>query len=263
LEPNFFIAMAAALVVGSVMVIAGVLKARQRGAFETSLHSYAFVPAYLRRPLSFGIPALEAALGVAILTLQVPVFAGLATAVLLLTFSAATVKAAGWSGTSDCGCFGAGHISNVRVLLARNAALIALALIPPSLALDPSAVTTAVGGGIGLLALVVLSLAHARTSTALPETEPADPGRRRVLRGGVALGATMAASAVGLFRGGGLAEAGCAGCGTCANQYLYLYCTYPCCALYYVRRRNNCDGSCVSCSGWWTEQFCGIPGCGC
>ena len=107
MEPNFFIALAAALVVGPVMIVAGVLKARQRGVFESSLQSYAFVPPNLRRPLSFGIPALEAALGVAVLTLQVPTAAGLATAILLLMFTAATVKAAGWSGSADCGCFGA------------------------------------------------------------------------------------------------------------------------------------------------------------
>src|SRR5688572_28917449 len=84
LESSFLIALAAALVVGPVMLIAGVLKTRQRGAFEASLQSYAFVPTSLRRPLSFAIPALEAALGVAVLTLQLPVLAGVATAILLL-----------------------------------------------------------------------------------------------------------------------------------------------------------------------------------
>ena len=263
MEPNFFIALAAALVVGPVIAIAGVQKARQRGAFETSLQSYTFVPPNLRRPLSFGIPALEAALGVAVLTLQVPVAAGLATAMLLLTFTAATVKASGWSGSADCGCFGAAHVSSVRVLATRNAALIVLALIPTVLALDASQPATVAAGGIALLGLVGLALGQSRTVTAVPETEPADPGRRRVLRGGVALGATVAASAAGLFRGGGLAEAACAGCGSCADQYIFINCTTPCCAVYYVRRRNNCDGACVGCSGWWTQEFCGIPGCGC
>lgn len=262
MEPNFFIALAAALVVGPVMVIAGVLKARQRGAFETSLQSYTFLPLNLRRPLSFAIPALEAALGVAVLTLQVPVLAGLATAVLLLTFSAATVKIAGWSGSADCGCLGAAHVSSVRVLLARNAALIVLALIPTIVALDASQPAAVAAGGSALLVLVVLMLAQLRTGT-VPETGPADPSRRRVLRGGVALGATVAASAAGLFRGGGLADAACAGCGSCADQYIFINCTTPCCAVYYVRRRNNCDGACVGCTGWWTEEFCGIPGCGC
>jgi hypothetical protein len=263
LEPNFFVALAAALVVGPVMVIAGVMKARQRGAFEMSLQSYTFVPPYLRRTLSYAIPALEAAIGMAVLTLQLPVMAGLATAALLLAFSVATVKAAGWSGVSNCGCFGVGHISNVRVLLARNASLIVLALIPVSLAIETSPAATAGAGGLGLLALAVLSLIQSRTAPVLSETEPADPGRRRVLRGGVALGAAVAASTVGLFRGSGLAEAACAGCGTCADQYVFLYCTSPCCALYYVRHRNNCDGACVGCSSWWTQEFCGIPGCGC
>lgn len=263
MEANIFVALAAALIAGPVMVMAGVLKARQRGAFETSLQAYAFVPAYLRRPLSFGIPALEAALGAAVLTLQIPVLAGVGTAIVLLAFSAATVKAAGWSGSADCGCFGPGHVTNVRLLLARNAALMVLALIPASLALSASLIAMAIAGGLGVLALVVLMLTQPRTAAAVPETEPADPSRRRILRGGVALGATVAASAVGLFRGEGLAEAACSGCGSCADQYVYLYCTTPCCALYYVRRRNNCDGACVACSGWWTQQFCGIPGCGC
>jgi hypothetical protein len=263
LEPNFFIALVAAIVVGPFMVVAGILKARQRSAFETSLQSYAFVPPNLRRPLSFGIPALEAALGAAVLTLQVPVLAGLATAILLLTFTAATVKAAGWSGSAGCGCFGPAHVSSVRVLLARNAALSVLALIPTIVAFDPSQVVTIAIGGIALLALVVLTLVQSRAATVVPETEPADPGRRRLLRGGVALGATVAASAAGLFRGGGLAEAACAGCGSCADQYIFINCTSPCCAVYYVRRRNNCDGACVGCSGWWTQEFCGIPGCGC
>jgi hypothetical protein len=263
LEPNFFIALAAALVVGPVMLVAGVLKARQRGAFESSLQSYAFVPPNLRKSLSFGIPALEAALGVAVLTLQVPVAAGLTTAILLLSFTAATVKAAGFSGSADCGCFGAAHVSSVRVLATRNAALIVLALIPALATLNASQMATVAAGGIALLVLVALALGQSRTATAVLDTEPADPGRRRLLRGGVALGATVAASAAGLFRGGGLAEAACAGCGSCADQYIFISCTTPCCAVYYVRRRNNCDGACVGCSGWWTQEFCGIPGCGC
>ena len=263
MELSFFIALAAALVVGPVMVIAGVLKARQRAAFETSLQSYAFVPPHLRRPLSFGIPSLEAALGVAVFTLQLPVIAGVASAILLLVFSGATVKAAGWSGAADCGCFGAGRVSNVRVLLARNAALIVLALIPALQAFHASLMAAAVAGSFVIFAIAVMGVAQSQTAAAVPDTEPEDPGRRRVLRGGVALGAAVAASAVGILRGGGRAEAACAGCGSCADQYVYLYCTSPCCAMYYVRRRQNCDGGCYLCAGGWTQEFCGVPGCGC
>lgn len=264
MEPSIIVALAAALVVGPVMLVAGVLKARQRAAFEATLKSYTFVPAYLQKPLSFAVPAAEAALGAAVLSFQVPVSAGLGTAALLLVFSAATLKAHGWSGTTDCGCFGANSGSSVKVLLQRNAALVVLATIPVILAFASTDLLTVGMATAGILSLALLARVQAgSTPASVPETEALDPSRRLVLRGGLALGGALVASGVGLLRTSGVVEAACGPCGSCSNQYIFINCTTPCCARYMVRRRQNCNGACYSCSSWWFEDFCGIPGCGC
>ena len=264
MEPSIIVALAAALVVGPVMLAAGVLKARQRAAFEATLRAYTFVPAYLRKPLSFGIPATEAALGAAIISFQVPVAAGLGTAGLLLVFTAAALKAHGWSGTTDCGCFGANSGSSVKVLIQRNAALVILATIPVVLAFASSEVIGVAMAVAGVLSLVALVRIYARsTPTSVPDTEAEDPSRRLVLRSGLALGGALVASGVGLLRNSGVAEAACSYCGSCSNQYVFINCSSPCCATYWVRRRKNCDSRCYSCSAWWSQDYCGIPGCGC
>lgn len=266
LEPASFVALLASLVLGATMLFASVSKMRHRTAFANSLAAYTRVPVQLRGVVAVALPPAEAALGAALLLQQFPVVAGVATGILVTVLTAASIAQCGLRGTADCGCFGVAKSQPVSVILRRNAALIVLAAVIVAFSLAPTDVVGALGAGLTLAALgVLLEALVSRSMVSLPATAdvPADPARRLLMRGGFALAVgTLTATFTGL-RMPGQAEAACGSCGSCADQYIYLNCSEPCCALYLVRRRKNCDGSCQSCSGWWQEVFCGIPGCGC
>jgi uncharacterized membrane protein YphA (DoxX/SURF4 family) len=99
---------AARLVLGSVLLVAGVTKVIDPQASVAAVRAYELLPAGLVTAVGWGLPFLELVLGVLLLAgLAVrPVAA--ATAVLLVVFVAAVVFAAFRGLSIDCGCFGGG-----------------------------------------------------------------------------------------------------------------------------------------------------------
>jgi hypothetical protein len=88
-----------------------------------------------------------------------------------------------------------------------------------------------------------------------------DEGRRRFLRlAGGALGGLTLAAAFGVLRKAPEAEAACLGCGTCGTDYIFLYCTAPCCGAYIVSKWNNCQTYCYECSET-VKIYCGVSVC--
>jgi hypothetical protein len=266
-DPSFFISLAAALVVGMTFIVAGAQKIRGRAAFESALNAYAFIPPEARRNLSFLLPPLEVALGVAVLTLQYPLVSGVLSIVLLAAFSVASIRAFGWKGAADCGCFGAaGRKATTLALLRRNTSLMALAALPAWLAGASSPIAEAAAG-----VLLVLCLASLSTRVRLPEISrsmasdaPVNRSRRQLLRGLAGMGGLgVAAVAAAVLDRPSTAEAACEPCQSCADEYAFIGCSTPCCAYYFVRPRMRCNASCYSCGAWRIETFCGIPGCGC
>ena len=115
----------AAALVGLVLLAAAVAKARDGARFRSALA--ALLPARAVGPAHWGVVALEAALGLLLLSGAVPALAGALAAATLLVFSGALVVLAA-RGEPDCGCFGAAPQGAPRRGLVRNGALVAAAL---------------------------------------------------------------------------------------------------------------------------------------
>ncbi|MFC4907687.1 MauE/DoxX family redox-associated membrane protein [Actinomadura gamaensis] len=136
-----FVLLACRLTLAAVMTLAAVAKLRSPGAFAASLEGFGFVPERLRRPLAFGVPAAELLI-VLLLAVPATVTAGLVAAALFccgLTAVPALVVARGT--TVTCACFGAAKAPMGGWHIARNAVLLAAAVLG-------SAVAFAVGDGI-------------------------------------------------------------------------------------------------------------------
>jgi hypothetical protein len=238
-----------------------VAKARSRSSFESTLATFPFISPRQAYLLSFIIPAAEGGLAVGILTNQAPIPFGIGASLLLVVFSLAVVGRYGWESSADCACFGQPVSLTGRRLVLRNAALSTLALVPAVLASDVSSLVLILTTGAAVAGLLIFLATVARLPH-VHEHVAADPGRRLFLKSAASLAGAAVASAIGLL-GSESAEAACGSCGSCADQYIFISCTGSCCAMYYVRRRKNCDGLCQGCTSWWTQEFCGVPGCGC
>jgi hypothetical protein len=266
-DPSLLISLAASLVVASVFILAGIQKIRGRAAFERSLDSYAFIAPEVRRSLSILLPPLEVALGVAVLTLQYPLISATLLLVLLGAFSIASIRAFGWRGAADCGCFGAtARRATTLSLLRRNLSLMVLAALPACLSAASSTVTDVAAGGLLVVCFTLLSgqVGWQSVRQSIVSDVPANSSRRQLLRGLIGMGGLgVTAVAAAVLEGGATAEAACEPCQSCADEYAFIGCSTPCCAYYFVRPRQRCSSSCYSCGSWRIETFCGIPGCGC
>jgi uncharacterized membrane protein YphA (DoxX/SURF4 family) len=103
-----WISAAARVLLGGVLLVAGVLKAADPQASAAAVRAYELLPAGPATVVGWGLPFAEIALGLLLLTgLGTRVVA--ATAALLLVVFMAAVASAALRGLSiDCGCFGAG-----------------------------------------------------------------------------------------------------------------------------------------------------------
>ena len=122
---------ACALAISALLASAATHKVRAPGRFAKQLADYQLLPAALVRPSARLIPLLELAIAFALL---VPVSRGWAalSAASLLALYAAAIGINLWRGRADidCGCAGPDQAQPLRpVLLARNSALVALALV--------------------------------------------------------------------------------------------------------------------------------------
>ncbi|HYH27514.1 MAG TPA: MauE/DoxX family redox-associated membrane protein, partial [Actinomycetota bacterium] len=126
---------AAALLIALVFAAAAISKLADIGSWRSTLKGYG-LPGWVERPASFGVPGAE--LGVAALALLNPGVGGLAAVSMLVGFSWAIIRARRLRGNRvPCGCFGGKKVRDARLLLARNAMLMLLALAAVASASNP------------------------------------------------------------------------------------------------------------------------------
>ena len=151
---------AAAAVLSVAFGAAGVAKLARSRAWRRGLGSYR-LPAPLERAAVAGVPAVEVSLA-ALPFLGLASTAGMASVVVLTAFSAAIVVGRLRVGRRlACGCFGTAAARDYRLLLARNGALAAVALVAWQGGVDdPIGGSPGVPSGGELLpaALVILGL---------------------------------------------------------------------------------------------------------
>jgi uncharacterized membrane protein YphA (DoxX/SURF4 family) len=261
-EVSFGAGIVARVVVGVVLVIAGLAKVRAPDAFARDLRSHGFVPPALRQVIAKVLPPAEAALGAGVITGAAPLLAGSLAAITFVSFTVVTITAFGWQSRYDCACFGRLTSTTVRSATLRNLSLAILAVVSVSTSwhLEPvAALAVVVATSMSLVVLLPSMVTPLLRALPAPQTEAADPKRRVFLRSLIALAG--AGGFLALTRGADIAEAACSGCGTCSTQYIFLGCTGGGCAMYWVRRREYCTTGCSVCGTWQIEEFCGIPGC--
>ena len=123
---------AARLLLGAVLVVAGMAKVADPSAAVAAVRAYELLPAGLVTPVGWGLPFLELVLGVLLLAGIAVRPVALATAVLLAVFVVAVASAAARGLSIDCGCFGGGGPvapgqTAYAAEIARNLALLAAA----------------------------------------------------------------------------------------------------------------------------------------
>jgi uncharacterized membrane protein YphA (DoxX/SURF4 family) len=101
-------ATAARLLLGGVLVVAGLLKMPDPAAAVRAVRAYRLLPEGLVGPVAFGLPVVEIAVGLALLAGVYVRTAAIAAAVLLAVFLAAVGSAWARGLQIDCGCFGGG-----------------------------------------------------------------------------------------------------------------------------------------------------------
>ncbi|MGY1748903.1 MauE/DoxX family redox-associated membrane protein [Modestobacter sp. SYSU DS0511] len=101
-----WLATVARLLLGVVLVVAGVLKLPDPAAAERAVRGYRVLPEALVSPVVFGLPVLEIAAGLALLAGVLVRTAAIAAAVLMAVFIAAIAAAWARGLQIDCGCFG-------------------------------------------------------------------------------------------------------------------------------------------------------------
>jgi hypothetical protein len=129
LDPIFIIA--SALAVAVLLASAATHKLRAPGRFARQLADYQLLPEALVRPIGRVIPLLELLIAFALLVPFSRAIAAVSAAMLIALYAAA-IGINLWRGRReiDCGCAGPDQAQPLRpVLLARNAVLVALALL--------------------------------------------------------------------------------------------------------------------------------------
>jgi uncharacterized membrane protein YphA (DoxX/SURF4 family) len=103
-----WLALAGRLLLGGVFVVSGALKLPDPAAAVRAVRAYQLLPEPLVAPVAFGLPALEIAIGLALIVGLFVRTAALASALLLVVFIAAVASAWARGLQIDCGCFGGG-----------------------------------------------------------------------------------------------------------------------------------------------------------
>ncbi|HEY5981673.1 MAG TPA: MauE/DoxX family redox-associated membrane protein [Microlunatus sp.] len=98
----------ARLIVGGVLLVAGALKVIDPQSAIAAVRAYELVPAWLERPIGWGLPFLEVGLGLLLVSGLFTRAAAVAAGLLIVVFLIAVVSAAARGLSIDCGCFGGG-----------------------------------------------------------------------------------------------------------------------------------------------------------
>ena len=107
-EAARWVSTGARLVLGGVLLAAGVLKAMDPQSSVTAVRAYELLPAALATVVGWGLPFAEIAMGLLLLAGIATRVVAAATAVLLVVFMFAVASAAARGLSIDCGCFGGG-----------------------------------------------------------------------------------------------------------------------------------------------------------
>ena len=103
-----WLATAARLLLGGVLVVAGALKLPDPAEAVRAVRAYRLLPEALVGPVAFGLPVLEVLVGLALLAGVFVRTAAIATAVLMVVFLVGVSSAWVRGLQIDCGCFGGG-----------------------------------------------------------------------------------------------------------------------------------------------------------
>lgn len=103
-----WVSTAARLVLGAVLLVAGVLKVADPQASVAAVRAYELLPAGMVTVVGWGLPFAEVLLGMVLLVGIAVRPAAIAAAGLLAVFVAAVASAAARGLSIDCGCFGSG-----------------------------------------------------------------------------------------------------------------------------------------------------------
>lgn len=103
-----WVSTAARLVLGAVLLVAGVLKVADPQASVAAVRAYELLPAGMVTAVGWGLPFAEVLLGMVLLVGIAVRPAAIAAAGLLAVFVAAVASAAARGLSIDCGCFGSG-----------------------------------------------------------------------------------------------------------------------------------------------------------
>ena len=108
-QPWFpWVSLAARLVLGAVLVVAGGLKVSDPEAATQAVRAYDLLPSALVAPVGWGLPFLEIAIGLLLIVGFGVRAAGVAAGVFMVVFIAAVASAWARGLAIDCGCFGGG-----------------------------------------------------------------------------------------------------------------------------------------------------------
>jgi uncharacterized membrane protein YphA (DoxX/SURF4 family) len=129
-----WVATAARLLLGVVLVVAGALKLPDPAAAMRAVRAYRLLPEALIGPVAFGLPVLEIAVGLALLAGVFVRTAAIASALLMVVFLAGVGSAWARGLQIDCGCFGGGgQVAAGRTAypgeVARDVGLLIVALV--------------------------------------------------------------------------------------------------------------------------------------
>ena len=103
-----WISTAARLILGGVLLVAGALKVVDPQASVAAVRAYELLPTGLETVVGWGLPFVEVALGLLLLTGLGTRPAAAAAGLLMLVFIAGVASAAARGLSIDCGCFGGG-----------------------------------------------------------------------------------------------------------------------------------------------------------
>jgi len=99
---------ASRLVLGGLLLWAGLVKVGDRQGMALAIDSYQLLPGAMVRPLAAALPWVEVALGIFLILGLFVRFSAIATGLLLVAFLVGMAQAKARGLAIDCGCFGGG-----------------------------------------------------------------------------------------------------------------------------------------------------------
>lgn len=103
-----WVGVAARLLLGGVLFVAGALKVGSLGESVLAVRAYRILPYELTEVVGYGLPFVEMLLGLMLLTGTFTRLSGLLGALVMIGFTIAIISAWARGLTLDCGCFGGG-----------------------------------------------------------------------------------------------------------------------------------------------------------